>query len=255
MIERGLVDARAFSDFVQETEADHTGVWQFNWPSGTRRTTFSTDPESGAEFFLLQIPPGYVRPAERELSERGAHRFEWHSCHEEIFCLEGEIRFGNFYRLAALGYLNHPPFWVHPADQYSDMGATLLIRNSGLCDFAYEDIPAGWDGVEYVLPAKGKPSTMAGVTTRSLTPGTADDQAVSETLYRWDDGMVTEACAVPAGWSGFERPVGTEMIFVLAGDIGVGGRQLGRWGYSSHRSGPERSLSSNSGAVFVRWAR
>lgn len=251
MIEQGLVDAGAFGDFVAETTDDHTGTWQFNWPDGTRRTTFSTDPESGGSFYLLQIPPGYVRPAERGLTNRGMHRFEWHSCHEEIFCLEGEIRFADFYTLPTLGYLNHPPFWVHPADQYSDIGATLLIRNSGPCDFVYEDIPAGWDGREYVMPGRG---TATGVTTRQLSLPAADGQAKSETLYRWDDGLVTEFRAVAPGWSSTDASASVEMIFVLDGDVSVGDRRLGRWGYSSHR-GPGHAMRSESGARFIRWAR
>jgi hypothetical protein len=58
-LEQGDVAATNFAEFRTETSDEHDADWQFNWPEGTKRTVLSTDPETGATTFLLQLPPGY----------------------------------------------------------------------------------------------------------------------------------------------------------------------------------------------------
>lgn len=151
-----------------ETADDHTGPWQPNWPPGTERRVLYRDEVTGGSLTLLRFPAGYDRVEEAEIElAGGGQRFEHHSCHEEIVCLEGDYTFGvpELYDFSATTYLNHPPHWLHPARQRSSEGVLLLVRNSHPVDFGFCPIADDWDGVEgYLDEAWVAPSPSAAVT-------------------------------------------------------------------------------------------
>lgn len=152
-----------------ETAEDHAGPWQPNWPAGTERRVLYRDPESGGSLTLLRFPAGYDRLDEAAIAEAGGgQRFEYHSCHEEIVCLEGDYTFGEpeLYDFGATTYLNHPPNWLHPARQRSNEGVLLLVRNSHPVDFGFCPIADDWDGVESYFDAPGVAHSPSRAVTR-----------------------------------------------------------------------------------------
>ncbi len=263
----------SYADLRTETYEEHAEPWQWNWQPGTERTVMSVDEETGGSTYLVRFPPGYERPDYRKRPADQAEKFEWHSCHEEIFCLEGHIRFGDWYVLPEMGYLNHPPRWVHPADQYSEEGCLLLIKNSAPCDFVYCDIPASWNGQEYLdgrdpaqpLGADEPP----GVTTlalndlpwRSLRNSAGEDTGVqARHLYHHPTtGWTTWMARIPAGWSGqqFARPAGAESVFVVEGEVDLAGRSIEKWGYGSVKGSllTAPQATSRRGATLICWTR
>jgi len=59
-------------------------------PGATRRVLWR-DPAPGSTTFIQTMPAGYRPPNN---SEPGDQRFETHSCHEELFNLQGLFHFG-----------------------------------------------------------------------------------------------------------------------------------------------------------------
>lgn len=167
--------------------------------------------------------------------------------------MEGEIHFGDYYSMTAPAYLNHPPGWVHPADQHSPSGVTLLLKNSAPVEFAYENIPADWDGVEWVTTGSAGDAAAQGVTCRQLSAGPVDEAHV-DVLYEWPDGMRTEWWQVPASWRPESSPERFEMIFVFDGSVKLGDQILHANAYGSGR-GLTAQASSASGATLIRWCR
>lgn len=258
-LEQGDVAATNVAEFRTETSEDHDSDWQFNWPKGTERTILSRDPVTGAATFLLRLPPGYHRPEERARAESGDRRFEWHSCHEEIFCLRGEIWFGDHYSMRALGYLNHPPYWVHPADQHSESGVTLLIKNSRRVEFEYGPIPQPWNGREYCHVERGSlEDDPNGVTSLSVdaVPWRSEDGVRVKPLYQFRDGMHTELLRLPPKWRGAAEPdLRREMLFVIDGTLRIGETELAEWGYCSGAGSQLANASTDTGATVIRWHR
>lgn len=253
-----------------ETYDDHDEPWQWNWQPGTERTVMTVDPRTQGSTYLVRFPAGYERPDHRRRPDGVAEQFEWHSCHEEIFCLEGSIRFGGWYVLPEMGYLNHPPRWVHPADQHSTEGCLLLIKNSSPCDFVFRDIPQPWDGVEYIdddTPRMPLPGDATGVTTVGLedlawqpvrTRSGEETGVDGRRIYDHPDGRTTWMARVPAGWrapAGLDAG-GAEALFVVDGALEVGGEALDRHGYASSATGLllAPGAASDSGATLVCWS-
>jgi hypothetical protein len=97
------------------------------WAPGAVRRVLAQDSATDAITYVPEIPAGYRRRAEVEYRRTyPAGRFEYHTCHEEGFILAGRYHFGGWYDWNALSYLNHPPTWVHPADQHAPDGARLV---------------------------------------------------------------------------------------------------------------------------------
>lgn len=237
------------------------------WVPGARRRVLSHDEVTGEITYISELPPGYRR--EHEVAYREGHppgRFEYHDCHEEGFILDGRYDFGGWYDWDALSYLNHPPTWVHPADQCVPDGARLLMKLSGPLAFEYTDIPSDWDGTEFAVdPARAAP--WPGVTRRELgAPGrpTAD----AEWTELWNDpvrGWTTWFGVLAPGWrgsgQGFSRPGGDE-VFVLEGDVSlrIGGDlhtlTAGQYACDARRyeDGGEEERSTT-GCVLIRWTR
>lgn len=260
-----------FAGLRTETYDDHDEPWQWNWQPGTERTVITVDPRTAGSTYLVRFPAGYERPQYRHPAPGVPEQFEWHSCHEEIFCLEGSIRFGSWYVLPEMGYLNHPPRWVHPADQHSIEGCLLLIKNSSPCDFVFRDIPAQWDGVEYLddgAPRAPRPDEAAGVSTVALDgiPWSPASTATGTPLgfdgrpvYQHPDGRTTWMARLPAGWSppsGADRGA-AESLFVVDGSVTVAGEPLDRHGYASGDRGQLLAPDTHTdhGATVVCWSR
>jgi hypothetical protein len=221
-----------------ETAEDHSGPWQPNWPAGTERRVIARDEATGGSLTLLRFPGGYDRPDEAAIAAAGGpQRFEHHSCHEEIVCLEGEFTFGVplLYDFSARTYLNHPPYWLHPARQRSPSGALLLVRNSHPVDFGFCDIPHGWDGVEAYLEEEGvRPSPSEAVTRQPLDdlalgavtedgrelPGVRGHRLWTDAVLGWETWLL-EADGVALAEPSDPGPVGDEW-FVLDGGLRVG---------------------------------
>jgi hypothetical protein len=226
-------------DLRVETAEDHSGPWQPNWPPGTTRRVLTRDATSGGSLTLLRFPGGYDRPDEAAIAAAGRpQRFEHHSCHEEIVCLEGEFLFGDplLYDFSAVTYLNHPPFWLHPARQRSASGALLLVRNSHPVDFGFCDIPHGWDGTESYLEADGVVASPSAAVTRlpldDLVPGAVVEDGRplagvrgariwTDALLGWETWLLEadDGARLARGEAG-DGPVGDEW-FVLAGGLRV----------------------------------
>lgn len=254
-----------------ETYGDHDEPWQWNWQPGTERTVMTVDPQTRGSTYLVRFPAGYERADHRRRPEGVAEQFEWHSCHEEIFCLEGNVRFGEWYILPEMGYLNHPPRWVHPADQYSTEGCLLLIKNSSPCDFVFRDIPTEWDGVEYLddhTPRAPGPGEAPGVTTVALedlpwkslsTASGAPTGIEGRRVYDHPDRRTTWMARLPAGWSvpdTIDRG-GAEALFVVDGSIDIDGQALGHHGYVSKASGVlfAPGTRTDTGATVICWSQ
>jgi hypothetical protein len=240
------------------------------WVPGARRRVLAHDPSTDAITYVSEIPVGYRRDA--EAAYRQAHppgRFEYHHCHEEGFILDGRYDFGGWYDWDALGYLNHPSTWVHPADQCAPEGARLIMKLSGPLDFKYRDIPEDWDGQEFPMDPE-RAREQRGVSSLALDPdGPSETDASGRRWQRiWHDvagGWTTWLMTVPARWSGrgdgSSGPGGNE-LFVLTGDLRV--RAFGD--LVDLRAGdyvcdPERfedggaAERSEAGCVAIRWTR
>src|SRR6476659_8777988 len=80
-------------------------------PDGKKYVLLNEDPETGGWNRILLWPGGITNSAAHPAD------FEYHTPQEEIFFLGGAVDFGDFYRAEAPSYLNHPPYWLHPAEQ------------------------------------------------------------------------------------------------------------------------------------------
>ena len=237
------------------------------WVPGARRRVLSHDEATGEITYISELPSGYRR--QHELNYRQQYppgRFEYHDCHEEGFILDGRYSFGGWYDWDALSYLNHPPTWVHPADQCVPDGARLLMKLSGPLAFEYLDIPEHWDGEEFAVdPSRAAP--WVGVTRNELgVPDLGRDDAGWTELWRDSvRGWTTWFGVLPPGWrgsgEGYSRPGGDE-IFVLTGDVTlrVGGELLSlRAGQyvcdAQHHEDGGREQHSTGGCVLIRWIR
>lgn len=260
------------SAMPEETSASHREPWQYTWPEGTTRKVLAVDAVTQGTTFLLHLPGGYGRPEEAVAARQHEHgRFERHTCHEEIFNLGGSYRFGSYYDFPDMGYLNHPPHWVHPADQSTPTGVLLLIKNSCPVDFAFDPIPPDWNGREGIGDGSGPLDCAAnGVTMLPVndvpwrnvkTPDGAD--AGMQAKHLWHDengGWSTWLMQVPAGW---HNPVagrggtGGDELFLLSGDLTHPrhGRLDAQAYYCDPLSAVVGGESSVAGCVAIRWTR
>lgn len=194
--------------------------------SGSRRRVLRMNDEGGRTGWS-QMPGGWVSPYARP------GIFEMHSNDEEVFVLEGEIRFGEHYTVTAGTYINHPPFWVHPSDESNDpvQHTTLLTKTSRTTDFHFEPIPEQWDGQEYFGgPAwqgpRGKGHTALRYLDVPAGPVLWHGQETglqARTLwFNPRDGWTTWICEAPAGWEApglLESVPGGDELFLLEGDL------------------------------------
>ncbi|GAA3733794.1 hypothetical protein GCM10022239_07480 [Leifsonia bigeumensis] len=234
---------------------------------GVTRQVLSHNALTGATTLIQVMPAGY-RPPNGE--PQGSRKFEMHTCHEELFALEGTFHFGSWHTLSALGYLNHPPYWVHPADQTAATPVTFLIKFSGALDFAFEDIPSGWDGREYVHPSAPPESTLRGCSPVSVDelewvyatdPGGAPlGFEIKEVWPGEVGGWSTSLNRYPAGWRGSGEPQrldGGDEWFVLSGSLHLGdGVTLTAGDYycdAEQTIDGGASAYSDDGCLAIRW--
>ena len=274
-LDRIHIDPISLADVPVETDAT-TPYWQINWPEGTERQVLARDGNMvGGDTKILKFPPGYGRPLEVEYEKNySPGRFEQHTCHEEVWVLEGLLHFGPYYDIVARGYKNHPPGWLHPAHQTTQESVTLLIKNSAEVDFIYEDIPPDWDGTECFAESQ-LPCPSKGVTNvrlDSLPWEPVLDQAGNESgldaRHIWDDevrGWTTWMMRVPAGWQGQGQGqvmAGGDEMLILEGDLWTdrGNGPVHLVGSNSY-SDPEHFVDggsaerSESGCVAIRWTK
>lgn len=247
------------------------------WPEGSRLRVLTLDETTGANTILAELGPGYRRQSEVDHQARHAPgRFERHSCREEIFVLEGGIEFGDWYRLPSLGYCNHPPGWVHPADIRSEAPVTLLIKTSGPVNFEFRDIDPQWDGREFVVHPDGSlgsdPSGVTALRPWDLPVMTArgpDGGATGFSLRLiWEDpgtGWTTWLLDVPPGWQGTalpERHPGGDELLLLEGDLAVTWQgevhrlqDLGYFCEPDRFPGTGPRWHSERGARAIRWTQ
>jgi hypothetical protein len=239
------------------------------WVPGHRRRVLAHDVSTGAKTYVSEIPPAYRRAHEQAYREGHAPgRFEFHSVHEEGMVLAGRYDFGGWYDTDAPTYLNHPPTWVHPADQCVPDGARLIMKLSGPLGFEYHDIPSDWDGAEFPLDAAAA-APFEGVTRERVHAGIGDRREDGSSWHRlWHDplhGWTTWFVTLPPRWRGsgapWERPGGDE-VFVIDGaaDLRVGDAVL-PFVAGDYACDPETVRSggaserSDSGATMLRWTR
>ncbi|MBB6377243.1 hypothetical protein BKA01_004501 [Pseudonocardia eucalypti] len=260
---------------VQASPSDGR-LWQDTWPEGTRRRVYARDEgNTDASTFLLNFPPGYARPQELEyLRHNPRGRFEYHTCHEELFVLNGVFKFDDWYEIKNFGYFNHPPYWLHPAHQHAPEGVDLFIKNSAPVDFLYADIPPDWDRTEYLADGyphvtRSRPVTGVEMADIPWEPVLDPDGAPTgmEGKHLWDDldgGWTTWLMRVPAGWTGTgpaaATPGGDEFL-VLEGDLTLdrgASMTLGPMGYLCDPETfvyPGAGTGSEAGCLAVRWTR
>lgn len=262
----------SINDIAQETSESHSGPWQQTWPAGTWRKNLGVDPSSQGATFLLYLPAGYGRAEEAAIrSTLPLGRFEAHSCHEEIFNLGGQYKFADWYDFPELGYLNHPPTWVHPADQSTSTGVLLLIKNSSPVDFEFSPIPDGWDGAEgSTLESGGLDAETGGVTMlatngipwQKMSASDGTDLGV-EVKHLWKDagsGWSTWIMKAPSGWvSPIPATVreGGDEIFLLEGDL-IHSRHGAMAAQSYFCDSDDIEFggeSSENGFLAIRWTR
>lgn len=240
------------------------------WVAGARRRVLSHDPETDAVTYVSQLPVGYRRPAEIVYRrERAAGRFEYHTCHEEGFILDGSVDFGGWYPWQALAYLNHPSTWVHPSDQCAPDGAMLIMKLSGPLDFAYVDIPEEWDRREYPFdPQRAGPHRGTSSQPVDTAAGGGMDASGRRWQRMWVDvvgGWTTWVLQLGAGWRGRGdgwAADGGDEIFVVSGDLRtrIDG-QLVHLRQGDYVCAPDRfedggaSEGSDEGCVAIRWTR
>lgn len=236
-------------------------------PIGTTRQEVMHDRAIGSRMILMTMPPGY--------RSRNADRgFEYHTCHEEIFNLNGLLHFGHWYDYPALGYLNHPPYWLHPADQNTGTGVRLLIKLNKPVDFVFEPIPDGWDGVEWTSadapgPIPGRAVSSQNIDVLEWQPAELADGSPAgfdaKTLYHGPDGWTTWLMRVPGGWHGEGRAArlagGDEMVLLSGGltlELAEGPARLTEGGYFCD---PENIVTagegtySETGCIAIRWTK
>ncbi len=216
---------------------------------------------------LLFWPAGWTQPWGKP------NQFEYHTLHEEIFFLSGTMNFGNVYKIAAPGYLNHPPFWKHVTNFFveKDNGmVTMLMRSGTQPVVQLENFPQDWDGQCGFAPASRSIGTrnlqlddLPWLPLRSRGGGETGLEAKRLGEDR-DDGWTTWLMRVPAGWQtrgpAVTRPGGDE-LYVVEGDLVLGPptrTALRKSGYVCRAStigDGDGYLSSVGGATFVRWTR
>lgn len=224
-----------------------------------------TEPAGGLS--ILYWPDGFGVPW------GSPQQLEYHILHEEIFVLTGSIRFDGWYRVDARGYLNHPPFWVHPTNFWAEGELTMLMRTHTDPVVQFEQIPAGWDGTEFL--ATGKPSASRGVSALQLSDlkwSEVSDRSGRPTglSARWiwdddDDRWTSWLMTVPAGWTADASTMassGGDEFFVLDGALQVSGPEpvrLDAYGYACQNDGPlfpdASAWTAPTGATFIRWTR
>lgn len=275
-LERIAVEPIAVADVSADTDSATSQFWQPNWPVGTKRTVLARDDTmEGGATVLLDFPEGYHRPLERKyLEEHGRERFEYHTMHEEVFIIAGSFRFGDWYDLRAPAYFNHPEKCLHPANQFTEDGVTLLIKNSGFVDFLFEEIPDDWDPTHYPFAEDAHASTDPVLPLHLdefswkpvIGPDGSPTGQEAKTIWHDDErGWTTWLMRAPEGWKGsgepHEKPGGDEM-FLLEGDYSIAwnGERVrldGRCYYCDparfHAGG--RLESSDAGCTAVRWTR
>ena len=226
----------ALSDLPAYTEADSPVFFNPEWPAGSTLKILTLDEGSGASTIIGELTPGYRRKTEVDyLVGHPPGRFERHLCREEIFVLDGTIEFGDWYRLPMLGYCNHPPNWVHPADIRSRDAVTLLIKTSGALDFAFWDIPEEWDRREFIVHPDGTTGedslavTAKLVNTMPWLPALGPDGEPTGFSVKqiWADprpDWVTWLVEYPPGWQATDLPKavpGGDELLLLEGDLTV----------------------------------
>lgn len=198
-----------------------------------------------------------------------ARQLEYHPLHEEIFVLEGAIRFGDAYSVTAPGYKNHPPFWLHPTVQTAVGQLTLLVRTSIDPAVMFAELPDAWDAIEGFAP--GTPTRCEGVTRLQLdalawrpverVDGEPAGFEAKRIYDDADDGWVTWLMRVPAGWRGTgprREFRGGDELYVLEGDLTL---DAGRLDAETYFCDPDRWVdggeaeSSDAGCLAIRWSR
>ncbi|GIW07930.1 MAG: hypothetical protein KatS3mg060_2735 [Dehalococcoidia bacterium] len=227
------------------------------------------DPATGGWTRLLIRPAGHVNSRDQP------HRLEYHTAQEEIVVLEGSVTFGDYYRATALAYLNHPPFWLHPAEQRFDplVDTVMLIRLSKPIDTTYLPIPDGWDGREFFAKESDEPRGVAISALQLdevrfgplLRDGEASGDEAGVLWHNPADGVVTWLWRIPRGWRGAGDPWqaagASDELYVLAGDLTTvyDGRTV-RLTAGSYYCAPDefsdggREAHSEGGLLAVRWS-
>ena len=93
---------------------------------GLERRVLWENKSSGADTRLLKVPAGFLG--------RGPN---WHSVHEEIYCLDGDIAPDDSRLMVKDSYLHNPAYGVHGYREHSVSGATILEWHDGLWDINY----------------------------------------------------------------------------------------------------------------------
>lgn len=238
-------------------------------PSGASRQILYEDPESGFRTSVMTMPPGWKSPY-------SGNGLEFHSSQEEVFNLSGILHFGSWRDFSAPGYLNHPPYWVHPSDEVTDTGLRLLVKYAGPFDINYTPFPENWDGTEFVAAAgKDRADTrLTGVVGinhedlawepvlyQDLTPLKYD----AKVLYRNEvTGWTTWLMRIPAGWRGVGMRRSTsagDELFVLEGDLTVSRPESVLLTEGGYYCDPDRFIDggsnefSENGCIAIRWTR
>lgn len=242
---------------------------------GVKRQLLSQEPSTGAKTRVFTFPPGY----RSKISSENDGRMEYHTSDEEQFVLSGVMSFGRWYDLPAFGYCYHPAYWLHPADQQSRYGWTVLMK-SGADPVDFNSVHVSdWDGQEYFLDTPEADKTQEGVTRLApdalpwdLVKSASDPHQhpgfFAKTLYQQTapkgEGWTTWLMWLPPKWRSdipTEVVDGGDEVFVLSGDAWLErDGTMHRLTKGSYYSDPDRYMhnsfrASESGCTLIRWTR
>lgn len=235
-------------------------------PDGKKYVLLTEDSDTGGWTRILLWPGGIVNSTDHPAD------FEYHTPQEEIFFLGGAVSFGDFYRADSPAYLNHPPYWLHPAEQRfsPDADAKMLVRLSKPIDTFYVPIPPGWDGREYFDGGRAGPPAVSVLPLGELTYGpvlhygapTGEEAGV---VWRNDaENITTWLWRVPAGWRSTNRSWlvtgASDEVYVLEGDlVAIHDNRRVNLAAGSYYCYPDTlygggTASSETGLLAVRWS-
>lgn len=112
---------RPHAEIVHESDVAAVGLPYTGWPGGERARILSADPATGALSAIVELQPGYARPAGSQAART------------ELVVLGGELRIGE--AIGRYGTFSSVPEGVADGAWSAPGGATVFLMTRGRADF------------------------------------------------------------------------------------------------------------------------